>query len=31
MYDHINLKVKDLEASVRFYGCALAPLGIVVC
>ena len=29
MYDHIGLKVKDLDASVRFYGAALAPLGHV--
>src|SRR5947209_20256942 len=27
MYDHVGLKVKDLDASVRFYGAALAPLG----
>ena len=27
MYDHIGLRVKDLAASVRFYGAALAPLG----
>jgi catechol 2,3-dioxygenase-like lactoylglutathione lyase family enzyme len=31
MYDHIGLKVKDLEASVRFYGAALAPLGYELC
>jgi catechol 2,3-dioxygenase-like lactoylglutathione lyase family enzyme len=30
MYDHIGLKVKDLEASTRFYEQALAPLGHVV-
>jgi catechol 2,3-dioxygenase-like lactoylglutathione lyase family enzyme len=30
MYDHIGLKVKDLDASVRFYGAALAPLGHVL-
>ena len=30
MYDHIGLKVKDLEASVRFYGAALAELGYVL-
>jgi catechol 2,3-dioxygenase-like lactoylglutathione lyase family enzyme len=29
MYDHIGLKVKDLEASARFYAAALAPLGHV--
>ncbi len=27
MYDHIGLKVGDLDASVRFYTAALAPLG----
>jgi catechol 2,3-dioxygenase-like lactoylglutathione lyase family enzyme len=27
MYDHIGLKTKDLDASVRFYKAALAPLG----
>jgi catechol 2,3-dioxygenase-like lactoylglutathione lyase family enzyme len=31
MYDHIGLRVKDLEASVRFYETALAPLGYVLC
>jgi catechol 2,3-dioxygenase-like lactoylglutathione lyase family enzyme len=30
MYDHIGLKVKDLDASVGFYGAALAPLGHVL-
>ena len=30
MYDHIGLKVKDLEQSVRFYTSALAPLGHVL-
>src|SRR5258706_7376155 len=30
MYDHIGLKVKDLDAAVRFYSAALAPLGNVV-
>jgi catechol 2,3-dioxygenase-like lactoylglutathione lyase family enzyme len=29
VYDHIGLKVKDLRASVRFYGATLAPLGHV--
>jgi catechol 2,3-dioxygenase-like lactoylglutathione lyase family enzyme len=27
MFDHIGLKVSDLEASIRFYRGALAPLG----
>jgi len=31
MYDHIGLKVGDLEASVRFYGAALAALGHELC
>lgn len=31
MYDHIGLKVRDLDASVRFYGAALAALGHEVC
>jgi catechol 2,3-dioxygenase-like lactoylglutathione lyase family enzyme len=30
MYDHIGLKVQDLEASVRFYSAALVPLGHVL-
>jgi catechol 2,3-dioxygenase-like lactoylglutathione lyase family enzyme len=29
MYDHIGLRVKDLNASRRFYEAALAPLGFV--
>ncbi|MFP5305211.1 MAG: VOC family protein [Gammaproteobacteria bacterium] len=29
MYDHIGLKVKDLDRSARFYAAALAPLGCV--
>ncbi len=29
MYDHIGLKVKNLDASLRFYKAALAPLGHV--
>jgi catechol 2,3-dioxygenase-like lactoylglutathione lyase family enzyme len=31
MVDHLGLKVKDLDASVRFYRAALAPLGHVLC
>jgi len=31
MFDHIGLKVRDVEASVRFYTAALAPLGHVLC
>ena len=31
MYDHIGLKVKSLDDSVRFYTAALAPLGYVLC
>jgi catechol 2,3-dioxygenase-like lactoylglutathione lyase family enzyme len=30
MFDHIQLKVKDLKASKRFYTAALAPLGFSV-
>ena len=31
MIDHIGLKVQDLNASVRFYRAALAPLGFGLC
>jgi catechol 2,3-dioxygenase-like lactoylglutathione lyase family enzyme len=31
MFDHIGLKIKDLGASVRFYGAALSSLGHVLC
>ena len=30
MYDHVGLRVKNLEAAVRFYTAALAPLSIVL-
>jgi catechol 2,3-dioxygenase-like lactoylglutathione lyase family enzyme len=31
MYDHIGLRVKDMDAAVRFYTAALEPLGHVLC
>jgi len=31
MYDHIGLKVGDLETSVKFYSAALKPLGYELC
>ena len=31
MYDHIGIKVGNLDKSVRFYTAALAPLGYVLC
>src|SRR5258707_2881977 len=31
MYDHVGLRVGNLDASVRFYTAALAPLGYVLC
>ena len=31
MYDHIGLRVADLDASVRFYTATLAPLGFELC
>ena len=31
MYDHVGLKIKDLDRSVQFYSAALAPLGSVLC
>jgi catechol 2,3-dioxygenase-like lactoylglutathione lyase family enzyme len=30
MFDHIQLKVKDLKSSKRFYTAALAPLGFTM-
>src|SRR5262245_47851369 len=30
MFDHVGLKVKDVDASVRFYKAALEPLGFVL-
>jgi len=30
VFDHIGLKVKDLDASVRFYKAALGPLGFEI-
>lgn len=31
MYDHIGLKVRNLDASIKFYTAVLAPLGHVLC
>jgi catechol 2,3-dioxygenase-like lactoylglutathione lyase family enzyme len=31
MFDHIGLRVKDLDRSVAFYSAALAGLGYVLC
>ena len=31
MYDHIGLKVQDIDASVRFYKAALSALGQTLC
>lgn len=31
MFDHIGLKVKDVDASVRFYAAALEGIGYVLC
>ena len=31
MFDHVGLKVKDLDAAVRFYTAALSSLSLVLC
>lgn len=31
MFDHVGLRVSNLDASVRFYMAALAPLGHILC
>lgn len=31
MYDHLGLKVKSLDDSIRFYAAVLAPLGFELC
>jgi catechol 2,3-dioxygenase-like lactoylglutathione lyase family enzyme len=31
MYDHVGIRVANLDASIRFYVAALAPLGYVLC
>jgi catechol 2,3-dioxygenase-like lactoylglutathione lyase family enzyme len=31
MYDHIGIKVGNLDASIDFYSAVLAPLGYVLC
>jgi len=31
MYDHVGIRVGNLDASIRFYTAALAPLGYVLC
>ncbi|KAB7740714.1 VOC family protein [Parvibaculum sedimenti] len=31
MYDHIGLKVKDLDRAARFFEAALTPLGHALC
>ncbi len=30
MYDQVGLEVKDVDASVRFHGASLGPLGLVL-
>ena len=31
MFDHIGIRVNDLDASIRFYSAALGPLGLELC
>jgi catechol 2,3-dioxygenase-like lactoylglutathione lyase family enzyme len=31
MYDHIGLRVADLDAATKFYTAVLSPLGHVLC
>lgn len=31
MFDHLGLRVKDLNRSITFYQAVLAPLGFVLC
>jgi catechol 2,3-dioxygenase-like lactoylglutathione lyase family enzyme len=31
MFDHLGIRVTDLDAGVRFYQAALAPLDLVLC
>ena len=31
MFDHIGLKIGNLDASLKFYTAALAPLGYMLC
>lgn len=31
MYDHLGIRTGNLDASIKFYTAALAPLGYVLC
>ncbi|MFO0634786.1 MAG: VOC family protein [Nannocystaceae bacterium] len=31
MFDHIGLKIRDMDAAVRFWEAVLAPLGLGLC